>query len=280
MAAIEAPALASASLTRRSIPAALRLSTDAGWNQTADDWGLFVDHGRVGGVFADTELVATAATLPYGTRLGYVAMVLVDPRFRNRGIATRLLRDGITDLEARNATPMLDATPAGAVVYRRLGFEEVCPLRRWQGEGRDRHDVGLHIRAAATTDAERLIALDAVAFGAPRAYLIENFLARPGTHVLVSDAGFVIRRRGIRADQIGPLVAADVRGAQELLAAALDLSPGPVFLDVFERENGLADMLQTRQFRVQRPFIRMALGRSAAFGDCSRLFVAAGPEFG
>jgi GNAT superfamily N-acetyltransferase len=47
--------------------------------------------------------------------------ILVTPRFRNRGIAMKLLRESVDDLEVRGYRALLDATPAGAVVYRRLG---------------------------------------------------------------------------------------------------------------------------------------------------------------
>ncbi|TMJ27252.1 MAG: GNAT family N-acetyltransferase, partial [Alphaproteobacteria bacterium] len=53
-------------LARAHAPAALELSAEAGWNQRADDWKVFLAHGRVTGVFAaGRRLVATAAILPY-----------------------------------------------------------------------------------------------------------------------------------------------------------------------------------------------------------------------
>jgi GNAT superfamily N-acetyltransferase len=278
MAVIDLPAAASERLTRVHIAGAMALSVEAGWNQTPDDWALFIDRGQTRGIFIEGELIATAATLPYEPRLGYVSMVLVTPRYRNRGIATRMLRESVDDLEARDWAAMLDATPAGAVVYRRLGFVDIFPLRRWQGEGGNAR--GAALRPARPQDVDWLITLDATAFGASRWFLIRDFLARSGTQTLVSDAGFVVRRKGIRADQIGPLVAADAQGAQQLLAAALGLGGGPVFLDVPDHQQSIAAMLEARKFSVQRPFTRMAHGLSTRPDDPARLFVAAGPEFG
>ena len=265
-------------LARAHAPAALELSAEAGWNQTADDWKVFLAHGRVTGVrAAGRRLVATAAILPYA-RFGYVAMVLVTPAFRHRGIATRLLRDAIATLEAQHRTPMLDATPAGAAVYRPLGFREMFSIRRWQGQGRDAAPSG--IRQATSADLPMLTELDAKAFGAPRPFLIASFLARLGTRAFISADGLVIRRSGLRADQIGPLVARDETSAANLLAAALDAAPGPVFIDLLDGREFLARMLSGRGFEVQRPFSRMALGTSTPFGDPALLFAAAGPEFG
>ena len=266
-------------LARAHAPAALELSAEAGWNQTADDWKVFLAHGRVTGVFAaGRRLVATAAILPYA-RFGYVAMVLVTPAFRHRGIATRLLRDAIATLETQHRTPMLDATPAGAAVYRPLGFREMFSIRRWQGQGRDAAAPS-GIRQATSADLPMLTELDAKAFGAPRPFLMASFLARLGTRAFISADGLVIRRSGLRADQIGPLVARDETSAANLLAAALDAAPGPVFIDLPDGREFLARMLSGRGFEVQRPFSRMELGTSTPFGDPALLFAAAGPEFG
>jgi GNAT superfamily N-acetyltransferase len=276
MAVIDAPV--SEILSLAHVESALALSIEAGWNQTPDDWAFFTEHGRTRGILVDGELIATAATLTYGSRLGYVSMILVTPRFRNRGIAMKLLRESVDDLEVRGYRALLDATPAGAVVYRRLGFLDVFPLRRWQGEGYDASGVAL--RADTLSKVEHLIVQDALAFGADRHFLIRNLLARAGTQALVSDVGFVVRRKGKRADQIGPLVAADGPSAQQLLFAAIGLGAGPVFLDVPDHQQSLGDFLEALGFSVQRPFTRMGRGLSTWPGDPARLFAAAGPEFG
>jgi GNAT superfamily N-acetyltransferase len=265
-------------LSLAHVERALALSIEAGWNQTPDDWAFFTEHGRTRGILVDGELIATAATLTYGSRLGYVSMILVTPRFRNRGIAMKLLRESVDDLEVRGYRALLDATPAGAVVYRRLGFLDVFPLRRGQGEGYDASGVAL--RADTLSKVEHLIVQDALAFGADRHFLIRNLLARAGTQALVSDVGFVVRRKGKRADQIGPLVAADGPSAQQLLFAAIGLGAGPVFLDVPDHQQSLGDFLEALGFSVQRPFTRMGRGLSTWPGDPARLFAAAGPEFG
>ena len=279
-------ALATEALESAQVAAALELSTEAGWNQTAEDWRIFLAHGRVIGVFAaGRRLVATAAILPYAA-FGYIAMVLVTKTFRHRGIATRLMRDAVAALRAQGRVPVLDATPAGAAVYRPLGFRELFSMQRWQGEGgQDGRGEGGTARSAAprqatAADVPMLTGLDAEAFGAPRPFLVKNFLARLGTRAFVGDGGFVVRRSGLRADQIGPLVARDEASAANLLAAALDAAPGPVFIDLLDGRDDLTRMLLRRGFEIQRPFTRMALARSAPFGDPARLFAAAGPEFG
>ncbi len=113
---------ASESLTRSvlvvaDVPGGLALSDAAGWNQTADDWRLFIERGEVLGCRnGDGELVATAAALPYGAEQGWISMVLVDAQWRHRGLATDLMNDRIGWLRAAG----VDAGP-GRDAGRRSG---------------------------------------------------------------------------------------------------------------------------------------------------------------
>jgi len=89
-------ALAQAPLTQGDIARALAVSAKVGWNQTAHDWRLFIAHGRTIGLFdRDEGLVATAAALPYENDFGYISMVIVEPSWRRRGLARRLMGECI-----------------------------------------------------------------------------------------------------------------------------------------------------------------------------------------
>src|ERR1700722_13617954 len=110
-------------LNNGDLAAALSLSTEAGWNQIAADWQIFLDLGSaVGIVGADGRLIATAATLPHAGRFAWISMVLVTAAQRRQGLARWLLRDCIERLTNRQLVPVLDATPAGRTVYSGLGF--------------------------------------------------------------------------------------------------------------------------------------------------------------
>jgi ribosomal protein S18 acetylase RimI-like enzyme len=278
MAAIEA--LVQGALTPADVPGALALSAKVGWNQTADDWRLFVDRAQTIGLFdGDSGLVATAAALPYGNGFGWISMVIVDPAWRRRGLARRLMGECIGALRRERHAALLDATPAGALVYRDLGFAELATMERWEGEG----GTG-KVRAAAVrlgpSDLDRLIAADEAAFGSTRRFLLEDFLRREGTLAWAYDDSYVVMRRGHRAMQIGPLVAASDEAARVLLATAIAAARGKVFLDLFTPWRDLAALLEACGFARQRPFLRMALDRPGLPGDPRRLAIAAGPEFG
>jgi len=278
MAATEA--LAQAPLTQSDIARALALSAKVGWNQTAHDWRLFIAHGRTIGLFdRDEGLVATAAALPYENGFGYISMVIVEPAWRRRGLARRLMGECIDDLRRHGRAALLDATPAGALVYRSLGFVELATMERWEGEGGSAQAEGGADRLTQH-DLHKLIEADALAFGSHRRFLLEDFLARPGASAWGYCGSYLVMRQGHRATQIGPLVAPAADAARVLLATAIAHARGRVFLDLFTTWPDLAALLETCGFKRQRPFIRMALDRASLPGDPARLAIAAGPEFG
>jgi hypothetical protein len=261
----------------------MALSAEAGWNQTGDDWSLFIEHGTVFGLCDNTgSTIATGAVLPYAGGFAWISMVLVTASRRRERIGTRILANGSAEIVKRGLVPVLDATPAGERVYRPFGFEPIFGLTRWQGDAGDRRAPAAGIRAMSAGDFGTVAALDATAFGASRRFLIESLFGRaPQLAFMMQDrTGFVLARPGRIATQIGPIVAADEKAAAALLDAALGAASGSVFLDLVDGRDEIKRNLQARGYTVQRPFLRMALHRSAPFGDPSRLFVATGPEFG
>lgn len=293
----EAPAASDAvaelrldTLTERDIDAGLALSDAAGWNQTGDDWALFLRHGRTIGLRdGGGRWVATAAALPYGHERGWISMVLVADGWRHRGLASRLMDECVAHLRAAGVVPVLDATPAGATVYRRLGFVPGFEIDRWERKAPPavgERPLGSGSRPAGLADLESLAALDSAATGLDRRFLLAGFLARPGTRAWQADdgRGFVVARAGRRATQIGPLVASDAARAATLLDIAIAAAPGEpgpaIFLDLPRVHRPLAERLERQGFVRQRPFVRMSLGATEAPCLGSGMFILAGPEFG
>ena len=270
-------------LANRDIAGCMALSAEAGWNQTPDDWTLFLDHGTVFGL-PDTEgrPVASGAILPYGDAFAWISMVLVTAARRRARIGTRILETCCAELTRRGLVAVLDATPAGEQVYRPLGFEPLFKLTRWQGTGGGRDEMPSGVRPMREGDLAAVVEIDAAAFGARRAFLLDSFFRRAAHLALMTESGdgFALARPGRIATQIGPIVAADEATAAALLDAALDAAAGPVFLDACDRWTGLLHQLERRNFTVQRPYLRMALRHRVPFGDPARTFVVAGPEFG
>src|SRR5688500_7104754 len=113
-------------MRRDDIPAGLRLCRLANWNQVAADWELFLASSPGGCCVAMDDrgdVVGSVATIRYGDESTWIAMVLVDPLHRGKGLGTRLLKEALTII-GEPTTARLDATPAGRSVYVALGFCE------------------------------------------------------------------------------------------------------------------------------------------------------------
>jgi GNAT superfamily N-acetyltransferase len=276
-------------LHARDLDAALALSREAGWNQIAADWQIFLELGSVVCLTrGDGPPIATAATLPYAGGFAWISMVLVTATERRQGLARWLLRACVDDLVARNLVPVLDATPAGRTVYVGLGFQDCWTMRRLIGRAvqipaaeRDAATV----RPLETRDWPQVIAYDTAVFGADRSALLRRLANRLPHAALVAEregriVGFLLGRDGRVMSQLGPLAAEDDGIATALLSRALAAVPAPLVVDVPDHHAALCGWLAELGFAVERPYIRMAYGTRIAFDDGARLFAIAGPELG
>jgi GNAT superfamily N-acetyltransferase len=267
---------------------AVRLSAEASWNQTADDWRVMIRHGQGWGRFTQTgQLVATTLLLPYGRRIAWVAMVLVAERHRHQGVASALLSQALQRCDELGLAAGLDATPDGRRVYRPHGFADLFRLQRFQC-ARPRHRAveveHVSLRELGSIDAKRLIALDAEVFGVPRPEIVAHLqTAEPRRAVVAKSTGrlvgFALVRPGRRALHLGPVTANRAEIAQALVSRALAGARGPIVIDVPDHQDGFQAWLTSAGFLPVRPFTRMLRGADA-LGDPKRAFAVAGPEFG
>ncbi|MCC7273576.1 MAG: GNAT family N-acetyltransferase, partial [Alphaproteobacteria bacterium] len=158
-----------------------RLSDEAGWNQTADDWRLIVAHGAGEGIFAaDGTPLASACAVPLTRRSRWICMVLVTRDARRQGHATRLMARQIAAVTAAGKVPGLDATELGRPVYERLGFRPLFRLTRLRAAAPLWPDVacGAALRLMTATDMDAVAAYDAAAAGGDRAFLLAHLRTR------------------------------------------------------------------------------------------------------
>src|SRR5215213_194632 len=186
----------------------LVLSEEAQWNQNEADWRFFLTSGTVFGVRdGDGRLIATAALLPYASNNAWISMVLVTQNWRRRGIATKLL-DACLDTAAKQGlTTWLDATPAGATVYRPLGFSPALELRRLRLAGAAARAAP---RLIANGNHREFIARDRRAMGFDRSALLRELGGRPGSQLISHGNAVAMIREGRTARQVGPLFADDL----------------------------------------------------------------------
>jgi predicted N-acetyltransferase YhbS len=274
-------------LLESDIPAALRLRELAQWNQTENDW-LRLLRLEPNGCFCatiDGEVVATTTTTTYRPELAWIGMVLVDPKHRQLGIATRLMKIALEYLaDAGVATIKLDATPLGCSLYRNLGFKDESLIERWVGIAGSREVTCSSLDTAARREA---LLFDRHAFGADRSKLLEMLIDDCCVTPLVTTAadgqltGYGLARPGSAAVYVGPLLAAGTDEATCLLDGLLSqLSGQRIYIDL---NNGFKDghkILTERGFVKQRDLIRMFYGQASEAGSSPSIFAIAGPELG
>jgi GNAT superfamily N-acetyltransferase len=255
--------------------AALVLSTEANWNQTVEDWRFFLTNGVVFGIRNVSQLIATAALLPYSDSNAWVSMVLVAANWRRRGLATRLLDACLGKAREFGLTCWLDATPAGALVYGPLGFMPTVQLQRLRLSQGDR---GQGQRLSIST-IDALAARDRDVMGFDRDALLAEFGRRPRSRMMSSGESIALVRDGRTARHIGPIYAKDTHHALRLVDAVVHSEAGPLLVDAVASHETFIDGLTDMGWRIERPFQRMRLGRPAAAGN-EIPFAVAGPEFG
>lgn len=292
MTALSDPILTSTSpLEPSELGDANALVAEAGWNQVEADWKIFLDLGRVYAVRnSENKVIATAATLPHGGQFAWISMVLVNGAYRRKGIATRLLRQCIDDLTARDVVPVLDATPEGREVYRALGFQDVWSYQRLllttpATTVTFTRDEDLDVRTVEATKWATICDYDASAFGTSRALMLSRLRRRlPGAELYAMRrgkiTGLLLGRNGRTANQLGPLIAEDDATALAFLAHALSVVKPPVYIDLADAKGDVRKWLESIGFAPLRPLTRMLLGRNTRFDDPTRTYAVAGPEFG
>jgi GNAT superfamily N-acetyltransferase len=258
-------------LTGEDLGDALRLSTTAGWNQQVDDWRMLLRLAPAGAFAAviDACVVGTAIGIDYGG-FAWIAMMLVDPAYRGRGIGRRLLETALDAVPANRCT-RLDATPLGLPLYRRYGFEVEAALSRHVSDVSTRGDVPVsdagnssrRVRPLTAPDLDIVIERDSQTFGGTRGAVLDwAFHGAPQyAYIVQSENGpvhYCLGRQGRLFDQIGPVVAGHEAVANALMDAALAAAGDrPVVVDAFDSQTEFSAGLRRRGFVIQRPLIRM-----------------------
>jgi GNAT superfamily N-acetyltransferase len=285
---VRTEALRSGLLRPEHAEEAVRLSAEAGWNQTVEDWRVMIRHGQGWGRFTQAgRLVATTLLLPYEQRLGWIAMVLVAERHRHQGVATALLKEALQRCDELGLTAALDATPDGRRVYRTHGFKDLFGLQRFQcarSRPRPVEVGGVSLRELGSIDVKRVISLDAEVFGATRPDIISYLQnAEPRRAVVAKSTGrlvgFALARAGRRALHLGPVTANRAEIAQALVSRAMAGFKGTIVMDVPDHQDRFQAWLSSAGFVPVRPFTRMLRGADE-LGDPKRAFAVAGPELG
>lgn len=279
-------------MTLDDIPVGMELKTYAGWNQTEADWKRFLSLAPRGCFLAELEGqgVGTAVAVAFEGKVGWLAMVLVHPKFRRRGVGTRLLQHSLEHLEQEGIGSIkLDATPLGKRVYELLGFVSEYPVERWQGRGQPfpKGAERAGVRALREADLPTVAAFDRPCYGVDRSPLLASIYRDCPQHAYLcwsedgSLRGYALVRPGANAWHLAPCVAVDPEAAELLLRTVLnDLADQPVFWDLVGPNPLSIELAKRYGFTLQRPFTRMVRGANPFPGRPEFIYATSGPELG
>jgi GNAT superfamily N-acetyltransferase len=266
----------------------MELKNLAGWNQLPDDWRRMIELTPDGCFVAMSEgtPVGTATTINYEGKSGWVAMVLVHPEYRRKGIGSALLYACIDHLEQHVETVKLDATPMGKQLYDTLGFVDEYMMERWLGRGIKSTEVA-GVRPITSDMLSAVCQFDMPVFGADRSRLLRAMVTETAnTSLCVVDhgqlVGYSIVRPGYHAWQIGPMVATEPDVAKRLYQAMLGVvgEEAHVYNDALLPNPHVLDLLRDFGFDKQRHLIRMYKGPNTHPGLPQYVYAASGPEKG
>jgi GNAT superfamily N-acetyltransferase len=276
-------------LTADHLDGALALSTLMGWNQRLEDWCRLIGLAPSGSFVAldGGRVIGTAIGIDYG-HCGWIAMMLVAPEYRGRGLGAQLLESAMA------AVPMdlplrLDATPLGRPLYERHGFALETSLTRYvRPAAATSSAIASEVSPLLPADLPEVARSDAGIFGGIRARLLERIHDAGPEYAWRAGAApmqYCLGRTGRLFDQIGPVVATTAPAAIALASAALPAAKGrPVVVDAYDEHEDFTAWLRASGFEAQRPLYRMRRpGRAPAAptGATSLIeFAILGPEFG
>jgi len=266
-------------LSRRDIPAALELSTEAGWNQTYEDWSALLELTPEGCLAIEVggELATTTTLLCYGRRLAWIGMVLTRTRYRGRGFARRLLTQALNLADQMQVESVkLDATDQGQPVYEKLGFRCEQAVERWWRTGETKLAGGSVNDQPEHRDNWRDV--DLCVFGADRGELLSN-LARRNPPFAFGNS-YLFSRPGRMSSYLGPCVSETSDSARSLMEKAMRTSsPGGWCWDLLPKNLEAVALARLLDFTPKRHLTRMVRGREQ-LGNQRAIYAIAGFELG
>jgi GNAT superfamily N-acetyltransferase len=265
-------------LTTSDLPAAVALSAEAGWNQTAEDWQMLLELSPRGclTIEIDGEVASTATLLCYGRQLAWVGMVLTRIKYRGRGFAMRLLKETLRLADEWGIESVkLDATDQGQPLYEKLGFRAEQPVERWWRDGTVESESPTPPADLAEANWK---SADRIAFGVDRSDLLVKLARRSAP--LATTNSYLLTRPGRTISYLGPSVCDRPQGARHLMQHALrTTSPGGWFWDLLLANQPAVVLAQELGFVPKRHLLRMVRGKDLR-GREEAVYAIAGFELG
>lgn len=272
--------------TAADVPFGMALKTRAGWNQREADWRRAHDLEPTGCFVAEWEgrPAGTAVTCVFGP-VAWVAMVLVDPDLRGRGIGTALTKRALDFLDGVGVeTVRLDATPLGRPIYEKLGFVPQFSLNRYDGLLTAGRESVPGVESVSPECYPDLYRLDREVTATDRRKMLSRWFAEEPSAVRAVRAGewvagFLTARPRSIALQIGPCLGTPEAVEALLYDAARRYAGQRVFLDVPVDHRPATALAERFGLAPARQLLRMCRGVPVR-ERLEALWISSGPEKG
>lgn len=275
-------------MTVEDIPEAMKLVLAESWNQTENDWQLFIENenNNCKCLIFDDHLVGTACSYRFSQNLAWISMVLVDINYRGKGFGNALMKAVLNELKDCKSVK-LDATPAGEKVYEKLGFVKEYSISLWIC---DSFESTIHksaeISEIKNSELKLIVDFDGSSFGVKRLEVIKSLAVNFPELCRISKnkneiSGIALGRKGNKHAQIGPVSAVSDLVAKELITSVLSgLKHQSVVIDILDDKFELMNWLTELGFQQRRSFWRMYLNNNSYPGKINHQFAICGSEFG
>ncbi|MEP0190244.1 MAG: GNAT family N-acetyltransferase [Erythrobacter sp.] len=237
-----------------------------GWNPGVDDAEAFLaadPESFFVAVDQQDEPIASISIVNHTSGFAFLGLYIVRKEFRGRGIGLGLWNHALQHAGSR--TVGLDGVEAQQENYRASGFIYSGATTRFTGRIAGRQ--GRYIYTVRPQDIPSLIQLEAAASGVSKPAYLGPWLTGSGNRTTFvkryqSDiVGFCTIRTCQTGAKIGPLVAADIDVARELIAHAATGIGGPISMDVPSTSIALNELCQTMGWQAGFRTARMYKGK-------------------
>lgn len=254
------PAVTCRPITAADIPAAHTLSARVGWSHRLEDWAM-LQRLADGFVCERAGQVVGSSFACHQGDFSLIGLVIVDDAYQGLGIGRRLMELALATVAPRTA--LLNATPAGAPMYLKMGFREYARIEQWQGVATPLAAAG-GTRDLRAADRSRLHALASAGSGLQRGAVLDEVLASALQGIGVEHEGqvasFALLRPFGRGLSIGPVIARDEHEAWQLVCTLLSRVAGEFVRIDIAAGYGLSERLAGAGLECVASAAQMTLG--------------------
>lgn len=227
----------------------------------------------------DGRPAACVGAQRYGD-VAFIGAMCVARRLQRKGVGAEILRHLIQELQTRGTTGfLLEATPAGAGLYEKLGFSAQFLTHVWRAPEASFTGVRDTCERISPRDVDGILALDESCFGAPRHNLLRSWLSEYSERAFCTHTGDGEPSGYITAGEarIGPWVAPNDADATRLFEHALTLHfSEPPVVYVPEPDRVATALVEARGFERVRTLTRMSIGVTSTAKPGLRALATAG----